>query len=135
MGQTIFPALRYTDAKAAINWLCTAFGFERHAVYESGDAIEHAELRLGDSILMLGSKRETSGFQIRTPSEANGVTTTLYVCVADADAQHDRAARAGAKIIRPLTDTDYGSREFSCLDPEGHVWSFGTYVPHAPAPA
>jgi len=129
MGQTVFPALRYKDAKAAIAWLCNAFGFERHAVYESADAVDHAELRFGDSIVMLGTKRETAGFSIVTPAEANGVTATLYVCVNDVDAHHDRARDAGAKIIRPLTDMDYGSREYSCLDPEGYVWSFGTYAP------
>ena len=130
MGQTIFPALRYKDAKAAIAWLCNAFGFERHAVYESGELVDHAELRFGDSILMLGSKRESAPYRVLLPSEANGVTASLYVCVGDVDAHHDRAKAAGAKIVRPLTDMDYGSREYSCLDPEGYAWSFGTYAPH-----
>lgn len=130
MGQTMFAALRYKDAKAAIEWLCNAFGFEKHAVYMSGDTVEHAELRFGDSFVMLGSMRETPGFRILMPSDAGGVTSTMYVCVSDPDAHHDRALAAGAKIIRPLTDQDYGSREYSCEDPEGYIWSFGTYAPH-----
>lgn len=129
MGQTLFPALHYKDAKAAIAWLCDAFGFERHAVYESGDTVEHAELRFGDSILMLGSKRDNTPYTVLTPSEAHGVTATIYVAVTDVDRHHDRALAAGAKVIRPLTDMDYGSREYSCFDPEGYAWSFGTYVP------
>lgn len=129
MAQTMFPALRYRDAKKAIAWLCDAFGFERLAVYESEEYIEHAELRYGESVLMLGSKREGTGTQLRTPAEAGGVTHTVYICVPDADAHHARAVAAGAKIVHPLTDRDYGSRDYSCEDPEGYLWSFGTYAP------
>lgn len=131
MSQTIFPALRYNDAKAAIAWLCEAFAFEQLAVYESDEYVEHAELRFGDSVVMLGSKRETPGVRILSPAEAGGVTATIYVAVPDPDAHHARAVAAGARIIRPLTDQDYGSREYGCLDLEGNAWSFGTYVPQA----
>lgn len=131
MSQTIFPALRYNDAKAAIAWLCDAFGFERLTVYESGQSVDHAELRFGDSVVMLGSKRETPGVRILSPEEAGGVTAAIYVAVPDPDAHYARAVAAGARIIRPLTDQDYGSREYGCLDLEGNAWSFGTYVPHA----
>jgi uncharacterized glyoxalase superfamily protein PhnB len=130
MSQTIFPALRYSEAKAAIAWLCDAFGFERLSVYESGEYIEHAELRFGDSVLMLGSRRETPGVRILSPAEAAGVTAAIYVAVSDPDAHYARAVAAGARIIRPLTDQDYGSREYGCLDLEGNAWSFGTYVPN-----
>ena len=54
---------------------------------------------------------------------------SIYVVVSDPDALHERAQAAGADISRGLTDTDYGSREFSARDPEGNVWSFGTYDP------
>ena len=133
MSQTMFPALRYKDAHAAIDWLCKAFGFERHAVYESDGNVDHAELRFGDSMVMLGSARPGTGLTLLTPAEAGGVTATIYVAVTDVDAHHDRAVAAGAKVVRPLTDQDYGSRDYSCTDPEGNLWSFGTYVPQLEA--
>ncbi len=55
----------------------------------------------------------------------------LYLVVEDPDAHHDRARAAGAEIVMPLTDQPYGSREYAALDPEGNVWSFGTYRPKA----
>jgi uncharacterized glyoxalase superfamily protein PhnB len=58
--------------------------------------------------------------------------SSTYVVVDDPDAHHERAVAAGAEIVRELTDTDYGSREFSARDPEGNLWSFGTYRPEAP---
>lgn len=130
MSQTMFPFLRYKDAKSAIAWLCDAFGFEQVAVYESNGYVEHAELAFGDSIVMLGSKREGTPLQLLTPQEAGGVTAGIYVAVSDPDKHHERAVAAGARVVRPLTDQDYGSREYVCLDPEGNMWSFGTYVPH-----
>ena len=56
---------------------------------------------------------------------------SIYVVVGDPDALHERAKAAGAEISRGLTDMEYGSREFSASDPEGNVWSFGTYDPFA----
>lgn len=130
MSQTMFPFLRYKDAKAAITWLCDAFGFERLAVYESGDYVDHAELAFGDSVVMLGSKRDGGPITMLSPDQAGGVTAGIYVAVSDADQHHNRALAAGARIVRPLEDQDYGSRDYSCLDPEGNLWSFGTYVPN-----
>ena len=120
----IIPTLRYTDAPAAIDFLERAFGFERKAVYGDGDVIHHAELTSGRGMVMLGSTgRGDPQFDTRRSS--------AYVIVADPDALHDRAKAAGAEITRELQDTDYGSREFSATDPEGNVWSFGTYDPFA----
>ena len=116
------PTIRYTDAPAAIDFLERAFGFERKAVYGDGDVIHHAELTCGRGMVMLGSTgRGDPQFDTRKSS--------AYVIVADPDAVHDRAKAAGAEITRELQDTDYGSREFSATDPEGNVWSFGTYDP------
>jgi uncharacterized glyoxalase superfamily protein PhnB len=118
----IIPTLRYTDAPAAIDFLERAFGFERKAVYGDGDVIHHAELTCGRGMVMLGSTgRGDPQFDTRKSS--------AYVIVADPDGLHDRAKAAGAEITRELQDTDYGSREFSATDPEGNVWSFGTYDP------
>ena len=123
--QTLFPVLRYHDAHAAIDFLERAFGFERVQVHEgeSGE-VAHAELRLGDDVAMIGSTSEGD------PVYAESVgRTTVYVAVDDPDALHDRARGAGAEILRPPTDQDYGSRDFSARDPAGNIWSFGTYRP------
>jgi uncharacterized glyoxalase superfamily protein PhnB len=119
---TIIPTFRYDDARAAITFLCSAFGFEEHAVYEHDGVVGHAELRFGDAYIMLGDTR-TAGADI-----PHGPSTT-YVIVDDPDAHHGRAVAAGAEITRPLTDQDYGSREYAAKDPAGNVWSFGTYRP------
>jgi len=116
--QNIYPAIRYHDAHAAVDWLGRAFGFERHAIYEGDDgAIVHAELRLGPGIIMLGSV------------PASGLEFSLYIYVDDVEAHYARARAAGAEITRPLADTSYGSREYGARDLEGHLWSFGTYLP------
>lgn len=123
--QTFYPVLRYEDARAAIEFLERAFGFEEHAVHdgEHGD-VAHGELRLGDQFVMIGS---TSEGEERFNQGAG--RQSLYVVVDDPDALHDRAKEVGATIERELTDQDYGSREFTARDPEGNLWSFGTYRP------
>jgi uncharacterized glyoxalase superfamily protein PhnB len=130
MAQTIFPAFTYDDAEAAIEWLGRALGFEPHAVHRDDDgAVAHAELKLGDQMIMLGTKREPDPLPRVLPAQAGGVTSHAYVVVEDPDALFERATRAGAEVVRPLTDQDYGSREFSVRDPGGQLWSFGTYRP------
>jgi uncharacterized glyoxalase superfamily protein PhnB len=119
---TIIPALRYPDARAAIDFLTSAFGFAEHAAHERDGVIGHAELRLGDAWVMVGDQRAGS------PEFPSG-PSTIYVVVDDPDAHHDRARAAGAEIVRELTDQDYGSREYAARDPAGNVWSFGTYMP------
>jgi uncharacterized glyoxalase superfamily protein PhnB len=129
---SIMPTLRYRNAPAAIDWLCTVLGFARHVVYEGPDnTIGHAELTLGGGMIMLGSHKDDEyGRGFKTPQELDGMETrSAYVIVPDADEVHARAVAAGAVIIRPLQDTAYGSREFSVKDPEGHSWSVGTYDP------
>lgn len=133
MPQTIFPALRYRDAPAAIDWLTRAFGCERLMVHPGPDGtIAHAELALGDGVIMLGSAKPDA-FGGRSPREIGEVSQSLYVWVPDVDAHHARAAAAAAEVIRPPEDTPYGSREYSCRDLEGHVWSFGSYRPQRKA--
>ena len=130
MAQTIFPAFTYEDAEAAIRWLGEALGFEPHAVHRDDDGtVAHAELSLGGQMIMLGTKRSSDPLPRVTPREAGGVTSHAYIAIEDADALFERATSAGADVVMPLTDTDYGSRDFSVRDPEGHLWSFGTYRP------
>jgi uncharacterized glyoxalase superfamily protein PhnB len=122
---TIFPSLRYDDAQAAIDFLVRAFGAERHAVYAADDgSVQHAELRLGNGIVMLGSPAPD-----RPASRGRG--DGIYVVVEDADAHCARAREGGAEIVRDVSDTEYGSRGYSAHDPEGNVWHFGTYQPFA----
>jgi uncharacterized glyoxalase superfamily protein PhnB len=129
---TIIPAARYKDAPAAIDWLCEALGFERHVVYANPDgSIGHAELTLGNGMIMLGSaKDDEHASRFKTPHDLNDTESrSVYIVVPDADAAYARATAAGAVVIRPLQDTPYGSREFGVKDPEGHSWSVGTYDP------
>ncbi len=128
---TIMPSLRYKNAPAAIDWLCRVFGFQRHAVYANPDGtIAHAELALGGGMIMLGSgKDDEYGRGFKSPGEVGFETRSSYIVVPDADAVYARAQEAGALVVRPLQNTDYGSREFSLKDPEGHSWSVGTYDP------
>ncbi len=128
--QNIFPALRYRDADAALAWLTEAFGTEERDVYRDGDRrIHHAELKLGDGLIMFGCY-DDGGFLDGNPPDPRAGTISLYIAVGDPDAIHARATQAGAEVVRGPTDTDYGSREFSVRDLEGNLWSFGTYNPH-----
>src|SRR5687767_1528343 len=106
---TISPIIVYRDVRAAIDFLCEAFGFERHAVHEGDDGeLQHVELRLGDDVIM------PAPIKFGEPGHAQN-----YVVVEDADAHHDHARAAGAEITMELRDTDYGSRDYAAKDPEG----------------
>jgi uncharacterized glyoxalase superfamily protein PhnB len=130
--QTIFPILRYTDARAAIRWLCEAFGFrEIFSVPETGQFVRHAQLSLGTSLIILGSCRNDEA-GVKSPRTLGAVTQALYVYVPDVDAHFDRARLAGVEITTPPQDTGF-SREYHVRDLEGHIWTFGTYLPNADA--
>jgi uncharacterized glyoxalase superfamily protein PhnB len=129
---TVIPCLRYRNAPAAIEWLCQAFGFEKHVVVPGdGETIAHAQLSFGNGMIMLGSVKDSEFDQLmKQPDEIGGAETeTAYVVVSDADAIYARARAAGAKIVLDIKDEDYGGRGFSCRDLEGHLWNFGTYDP------
>jgi uncharacterized glyoxalase superfamily protein PhnB len=128
--QTIFPILRYNDARGAIRWLCQAFGFvEVFSVPESGPHVRHAQLKLGADLIMVGSVRPDDG--IASPQALGSATQMLAVYVEDPDAHFERAQAAGARILAPPNDTDFGSREYHVVDLEGHPWTFGTFRPTA----
>ena len=118
---TIIPTLRYEDPRAAIDFLERAFGFERKSVHESDGEVQHAEITFGRGVVIIGQSRPGDPFETGR--------AVLYGIVEDPDAHHDRAKAAGARILMELTDQDYGSREYAAADPEGNVWSFGTYDP------
>ncbi|MBE0530700.1 MAG: VOC family protein [Rhodospirillales bacterium] len=129
----VIPVLTYADADGALDWLCRAFGFTVHAAYRGdNDKLVHAELALGGGLVMIGpwGRGEFSRRFMTLPADAGGRSTqTIYVVVGDANAHHAVAAAAGAEIVLPLKDEDYGGRGYSARDPEGHVWTFGTYDP------
>ncbi|MDF3073724.1 MAG: Glyoxalase family protein [Alphaproteobacteria bacterium] len=122
----IFPALKYQNAKSAIDFLNKAFGFSTAMSYPGeGEKIVHAELKLGAGTIMLGSDTKNPD----NPWDA--VRIGIYVQIDDVDAHYVRAKAAGARIVRPLASTEYGAREYSAYDSEDNLWSFGTYHPDA----
>jgi uncharacterized glyoxalase superfamily protein PhnB len=122
--------MTYEDATAALDWLESALGFERTSVHEGPNgAIAHAELRFGDGLIMLGPAGDND-FGLKTARELGAVSQGVYVIVDNGiDTHYERARAAGAEIVRELHDTDYGSRDYMARDPEGNLWSFGTYRP------
>ena len=127
----IIPALRYVDAPAAIEWLCKAFGFEEHLVVpgENG-TIAHAQLVFGNGMIMLGSARDDDFGKLQVPlSQGGAVSQSPYIVVTDVDEHHARARAAGAEVTMDPEDQDYGGRLYSCRDPEGNLWNFGSYDP------
>jgi len=132
---TVVPTMRYNDAPAAIDWLREALGFEEHLVVPGeDDTIAHAQLVFGHGMIMLGSARDDEfGKLQKLPSDLGGAgSQSCYVIVEDADAHYARAVAAGAEIVVEIQDEDYGGRGYSCRDPEGHLWNFGTYDPWVP---
>ena len=127
----IIPGMRYRDAPAAIEWLRNTFGFSRNLVVPGpGDTIAHAQLVLGDGMIMLGSVADDDyGQMVKTPQEAGGNTQSAYVVVDEIDAHYQRAMAAGAEIVMEIADQEYGGRLYSAKDPEGYLWNFGSYDP------
>jgi uncharacterized glyoxalase superfamily protein PhnB len=134
---TIVPALRYRDAQKAIQFLCHAFGFEKGLVVDGpNNTIAHAQLTFGNGMIMLGSHPHEGdyGRWVQPPTRPALVNTQgIYVVVTDPDEHCARAQAYGAEILMPLTNQDYGGRDYTARDPEGHVWTFGTYDPWAKA--
>jgi len=129
----IIPTLRYEDAPKAIDWLCQAFGFEKHMVVpDDKGGIAHAQLTFRGSMIMLGSADEGEwSQQVKPPKQLGGNSQSPYVIVEDCKAHYAQAKAAGAEIVMDLEDKDYGGSGYTCTDLEGHVWSFGDYDPLA----
>ncbi|MDQ3757048.1 MAG: VOC family protein [Actinomycetota bacterium] len=123
----VWSILTYRDARAAMAFLEQAFGFEPRACYAREDdpsVVEHAEMRwpLGGGVMLGTTGKDDSAFGRRAPGN-----DSVYVVCDDPDALFERATAAGAEVVRGLVDEDYGSRGFTVRDPEGNLWSFGTY--------
>lgn len=113
---TVVPTLRYNNASSAIDWLCKAFGFEKHLVVpdESG-VIIHAQLVFGNGMVMIGSARESDFDNLQKPPGDIGgaVSQSAYIIVEDTDKHYARAVAAGAEIVMKIKDEDYGGRGYS----------------------
>lgn len=139
----ISSAVFYTDAVAAIDWLCRAFGFEvRLKVEGEGGRIEHSELTFGDGVIMVGQEgsgdRPEHGLMASPRSTQGRNTQLLGIYVDDVDAHCARARAAGAEIFREPETNDYGSehamdRTYGAVDLDGHLWFFMQRVRDPPA--
>lgn len=124
----------YDDPRAAITWLCDAFGFEKRLVVEGDDgSIVHSELTFDEGLVMVGGTDATDKdwkAKASSPRSLGGkITGSLCFFVDDCDAHHANAVKHGASIMRPPTTTDYGDdywtdRSYGAIDPEGHLWWF-----------
>ena len=132
MSSTVVPCLRYRDAPAVIEWLCSNLGFEKRLVVPGKTGgVSHAELTLGDGMVMIGTEVDDEyGQLLTTPDKTGGLQTqTIWIRVQDADDLYARVVGSNADIVKAIDDAPYGGRGFACRDPEGHVWNVGTYDP------
>lgn len=126
---TVWPALRYDDAPGALRFLVDVLGFRETMVVpdDSPDGtadITHAELRWPEGGgVMLGSTKHCEGVH----AQMRPGVASVYVVSDHVDEVHDRCVAAGADVVSDLEDTDYGSHTFTVRDPEGHLWTVGTY--------
>jgi uncharacterized glyoxalase superfamily protein PhnB len=120
---TVWHTLRTRDARALIDFLVEAFGFVENVAYEEDGVIGHAQLDWpeGGGVMLGDDRPGTTGWRTEPG------TAGAYVVTADIDAVHARAVAAGAEILEGPVEREYGSRDFIARDPEGNLWSFGTY--------
>ena len=129
--QRIVPMLNYADAPAAIDFLVRAFGFRERQVFAMKDGrIGHAELALGDNVVMLASvfPEMNQTTPAETVKSGGGRYSQVFCYVADVDAHHAQARAAGARIAAEPEDQFFGERHYRAEDPEGHRWIFGQPV-------
>ena len=128
-------AVFYEDARAAIDWLCRAFGFEvRLKVEGENGRIEHSELVYGEGLIMVGqaganARRPDQTFPTSPKTVGGANTQSLMLFVDDVDAHCSRARTAGAKIFAEPEVHDYGAdywtdKSYGAVNPEGHHWWF-----------
>jgi uncharacterized glyoxalase superfamily protein PhnB len=121
----ITPYLLYEDCDAALKFLTNAFGFEEVLRYKgAGGYVNHAEMRLGDSVIYMGDP----GDDYRNPAKLGAATVLVMVSVEDVEAAFERARDASAEITEEPADQEYGERRFGARDPEGHAWYFSQTI-------
>src|SRR5687768_6538811 len=127
---SVTPYLVIDGAEEAIRFYTQALGATEVLRLPMGDKIGHAEIRIGDSHVMLSD--EWPDMDIRGPKSRGGATSSLMVYVEDVDAAFARAVAAGATIERPVEDQFYGDRSGAIVDPFGHRWTLSTHVEDVP---
>ena len=127
---SVTPYLMVDNAAEAIRFYERAFGATEIMRLPMGDKIAHAEIRIGDSFVMLSD--EWPDFGKLGPKSRGGATSSLMVYVEDVDASYARALDAGATAEQPLTDQFWGDRSGSVVDPFGHSWMLATHVEDVP---
>lgn len=129
------PNLIYSDANAAVSFLMKAFGFTEHGIYKDENGkIFHAQLALGKALIMVNPFNPETAFgkMLNIPNNLSGYNTqSPYFIIDNVDEHYKNAKANGAKIVMDIKDEDYGGRGYSCKDPEGNIWSFGSYNPYA----
>jgi len=124
---TLTPFLTVRDAARAIEFYKQAFGAEERGVAKDPDGkVMHAELKIGDSIIMLGD--EYPEFGALSPQSIGGSGMGLHIYLDGVDAAFDRAVKAGAQVEMPVMDQFWGDRYGKLTDPFGHKWSIGTHI-------
>lgn len=123
---SVTPYLIVDDAKAAIDFYKTAFGAEEKFRLPMGDRIGHAEIKIGDSHIMLADEFPDMGHL--GPKSRGGATSSIVLYVDDVNSAFPKAIQAGAKETKPLEDQFWGDRMGTLTDPFGHVWSLATNV-------
>jgi PhnB protein len=124
----ITPYLIIDGAAQAIDFYKKAFGATElfRMPDPTGKRIGHAELKIGDSQIMLADENSNMGF--RNPKAYGGTPVSLLLYVNDVDATIPRAVAAGAKVLKPIQDQFYGDRSGTIHDPFGHVWTVATHI-------
>jgi PhnB protein len=127
----VSPYLFIDGAGAAIDFYCSVLGARERTRMPGPDGrVFHAELELGDSMIMLGD--QNPDFDVRGPRAIGGTPMMMHVYVEDVDSVFERAVSAGAKALRPVEDQFYGDRSGRFEDPFGHRWDVATHVEDVP---
>jgi PhnB protein len=123
---TITPQIIVSDGAKAIEFYKKALGAQENGRFmgPDGKTVMHAELKIGNSMLMLGSEHPP---ECLSPKSRGGTSVSLYMYVENADAAFDRAVKAGCKVKMPIEDQFWGDRFGQVEDPFGHQWGFATH--------
>lgn len=123
---SVTPYLAIDGAEEAIEFYCRAFGATEIMRLPMGDKLGHAEIKIGDSHVMLSDEWPDMG--ILGPKARGGATASMMIYVPDVDDAFQRAIDAGATVEKPVADQFYGDRTGTLIDPFGHRWTIGTHV-------